>query len=163
MTGKAAVPPYATKARLEPAKRRGLLYISDLFALFILHRLGLPCRDRLITNRQSCSRRCMILDGTRPASARTGASNGTKGDGIEVMFQSAERPRHRPADYRSVCSDADSNALAVCSSVTKVVGSRVAMEASSACSFSGPPEISTRSGVRRKRSRLTEMTRALTS
>ncbi|EGE61354.1 hypothetical protein RHECNPAF_122100183 [Rhizobium etli CNPAF512] len=63
---------------------------------------------------------------------------------------------------RSIYTDA-SRAPAVCSSVTKVVGFIVTRQARSAASFSGPPEIRMRSGVRRNRSRFTDMTRALTS
>ena len=57
----------------------------------------------------------------------------------------------------------DKSASAVCSSVISTVGPTVRIVARMAASFSLPPEISTRSGVRRNRARLTEMTRPFTS
>ncbi|CCM69586.1 hypothetical protein BN406_06649 (plasmid) [Sinorhizobium meliloti Rm41] len=72
-------------------------------------------------------------------------------------------PGARNCNMPDQASAAVSSAPAVCSSVTKVVGFIVLIEARSAASFSAPPEIRTRSGVRRRRSMLTEMTRELTS
>jgi len=59
--------------------------------------------------------------------------------------------------------DQASSAFAVCSSVTSVVGLIVRILARMALSLSFPPEISTRSGVRRSLARLTEITRLFTS